>query len=182
MHLLELVQGGVNELAKSITFDVKRIRENVLKNPLSSKIDEFIIELNKFEIEYSVVVSNYIKSKNKQSSFDNALRYINNIDTDLLNKLKELKDYMNLTDVLLYGNKSKKEVMEKDIPQVSERLGIAKRGLYGNSYGPAKHHMDSFDIAKKQWSSIYPRIEKFIKGVNDLSKELEQLGAPRILD
>ena len=182
VHLLELVQGGVNELAKSITFDVKKIRENVLKNPLSSKIDEFIIELNKFEIEYSVMVSNYIKSKNKQSSFDNALRYINNIDTDLLNKLKELKDYMNLTDVLLYGNKSKKEVMEKDIPQVSERLGIAKRGLYGNSYGPAKHHMDSFDIAKKQWGSIYPRIEKFIKAVNDLSKELEQLGAPMILD
>jgi len=182
VHLLELVQGGVNELAKSITFDVKRIRENVLKNPLSSKIDEFITELNKFEIEYSVMLSNYSKSKNKQSSFDNTLRYVTNIDTDLLNKLKELKDHMNLTDVLLYGNKSKKEVMEKDIPLVSERLGIAKRGLYGNSYGPAKHHMDSFNIAKKQWASISPRIEKFIKGVNDLSKELEQLGAPRILD
>ena len=42
--------------------------------------------------------------------------------------------------------------------------------------------MDSFNIAKKQWASISPRIEKFIKGVNDLSKELEQLGAPRILD
>ncbi|MDB4144980.1 glycosyl hydrolase, partial [Flavobacteriaceae bacterium] len=182
VHLLELVQGGVNELAKSITFDVKRIRENVLKNPLSPRIDEFIIELNKFEIEYSVMISNYIKSKNKQSSFDNTLRYINNIDTDLLNKLKELKDNMNLTDVLLYGNKSKKEIMEKDIPQVSERLGIAKRGIYGNSYGPAKHHMDSFDIAKKQWNSIAPRIENFIKAVNDLSKELEELGAPRILD
>ena len=37
------------------------------------------------------------------------LRYIKNIDSDLLNKLNELKDHMNLTDVLLYGNKSKKE-------------------------------------------------------------------------
>ena len=54
VHLLELVQGGVNELTKSKTFDVKRIRENVLKNPLNSKIDEFILELNKFEIELSV--------------------------------------------------------------------------------------------------------------------------------
>ena len=50
VHLLELVQGGVNELTKSKTFDVKRIRENILKNPLNSKIDEFILELNKFEI------------------------------------------------------------------------------------------------------------------------------------
>jgi hypothetical protein len=88
---------------------------------------------------------------------------------------------MNLIDVLLYGNKSKKDIMEKDIPQVFERLGIAKRGLY-SSYGPTKNHMNSFDIAKNQWDSILPIVEKFIKAVNDLSKELEQLGAPKIID
>ena len=182
VHLLELVQGGVNELTKSKTFDVKRIRENVLKNPLNSKIDEFILELNKFEIEYSVMISNYIKSKKKQSSFENTLRYIKNIDSDILNKLNELKDQMNLTDVLLYGNKSKKEIMEKDISLVSERISIAKRGFYGNSYGPTKHHMDSFDIAKDQWDSISPRVEKFIKAVDVLSNDLEQLGAPIVLN
>ena len=138
-------------------------------------------ELNKFEIESSVMISDYIKSKKKQSSFDNTLRYINNIDSDLLNRLNELKDNMNLIDVLLYGNKSKKEIMEKDIPQVFERLGIGKRGL-NSSYGPTKNHVTSFDIAKNQWDSISPRIKKFIKAVNDFSKELEQLGAPKILD
>ena len=182
VHLLELVQGGVNELTKSKTFDVKRIRENVLKNPLNFKIDEFILELNKFEIEYSVKISNYITHKKKQSSFDNTLRYVKNIDSDLLNKLNELKDQMNLIDVLLYGNKSKKEIMEKDISLVSERISIAKRGFYGNSYGPTKHHMDSFDIAKDQWDSILPRVDKFIKAVDVLSKDLEQLGAPKILN
>ena len=182
VHLLELVQGGVNELTKSKTFDVKRIRENVLKNPLNSKIDEFILELNKFEIEYSVMISNYIKSKKKQSSFNNTLRFIKNIDSDLLNKLNELNDQMNLIDVLLYGSKSKKEIMEKDITLVSERISIAKRGFYGNSYGPTKQHMDSFGIAKDQWDSILPRVEKFIKAVDVLSNDLEQLGAPKILN
>jgi hypothetical protein len=89
---------------------------------------------------------------------------------------------MNLTDVLLYGNKSKKEIMEKDISLVSERISIAKRGFYGNSYGPTKHHMDSFDIAKDQWDSISPRVEKFIKAVDVLSNDLEQLGAPKVLN
>ncbi|MDA8558868.1 glycosyl hydrolase [Flavobacteriaceae bacterium] len=182
VHLLELVQGGVNELTKSKTFDVKRIRENVLKNPLNYKIDEFILELNKFEIEYSVMISNYIKSKKKQSSFNNTLRFIKNIDSDLLNKLNELNDQMNLIDVLLYGSKSKKEIMEKDITLVSERISIAKRGFYGNSYGPTKQHMDSFGIAKDQWDSILPRVEKFIKAVGVLSNDLEQLGAPIILN
>jgi len=72
--------------------------------------------------------------------------------------------------------------MEKDIPLVSERISIAKRSISGNSYGPTKHHMDSFNIAKNQWDSISPRVEKFIKAVNNLSKELEQLGAPKILN
>ena len=181
VHLLELVNGGVKELTESKTFDIKRIRKNVLENPLTSKIDEYILELHKFEIQYSTMISDYIKSKNKQSTFENILRFVKNIDNDLLTKLKELRDHMNSIDVLLYGNKSKKEIMEKDVPQISQRLGIAKRGL-NDSYGPTKNHMNSFDIAKTQWNSISPRIEKFIKEVNYLSKELEQLGAPKILD
>jgi photosystem II stability/assembly factor-like uncharacterized protein len=181
VHLLELVNGGVNELTESKTFDIKRIRKNVLENPLTSKIDEYILDLHKFEIQYSTMISDYIKSKNKQSTFENILRFVQNIDNDLLTKLKELRDHMNSIDVLLYGNKSKKEIMEKDVPQISQRLGIAKRG-FNDSYGPTKNHMNSFDIAKTQWNSISPRIEKFIKEVNYLSKELEQLGAPKILD
>jgi photosystem II stability/assembly factor-like uncharacterized protein len=181
VHLLELVNGGVKELTESKTFDIKRIRNNVLENPLTSKIDEYILDLHKFEIQYSTMISDYIKSKNKQSTFENILRFVKNIDNDLLTKLKKLRDHMNSIDVLLYGNKSKKEIMEKDVPQISQRLGIAKRGL-NHSYGPTKNHMNSFEIAKNQWNSISPRIENFIKEVNYLSKELEQLGAPKILD
>jgi len=181
VHLLELVNGGVKELTESKTFDIKRIRNNVLENPLTSKIDEYILDLHKFEIQYSTMISDYIKSKNKQSTFENILRFVKNIDNDLLTKLKKLRDHMNSIDVLLSGNKSKKEIMEKDVPQISQRLGIAKRGL-NHSYGPTKNHMNSFEIAKTQWNSISPRIENFIKEVNYLSKELEQLGAPKILD
>ena len=36
LQLLELVNGELKELTKSKTFNVKRIRENVLKNPLTT--------------------------------------------------------------------------------------------------------------------------------------------------
>ena len=45
--------------------------------------------------------------------------------------------------------------MEKDVPQISQRLGIAKRGL-NHSYCPTNNHMNSFYIAKTQWNSISP--------------------------
>jgi hypothetical protein len=54
--------------------------------------------------------------------------------------------------------------------------------LYGNSYGPTKHHIESFKIGKKQWESIVPEINEFINAVNKLSQNLESLGAPKIID
>jgi hypothetical protein len=89
---------------------------------------------------------------------------------------------MNLIEVLLFGNKSKKEIGEKDIPLVTDRISVAKRSLYGNSYGPTKHHIESFKIGKKQWESIVPEINEFINAVNKLSQNLESLGAPKIID
>ena len=182
LRLLELVNGELSELTKSKTFNVKRIRENVLKNPLTTEIDDFITELNKFEISSSMIISNYRKAKKKQTNFDYALRYINNIDSGLTNRVKSLKDEMNLIEVLLFGNKSKKEIGEKDTPLVADRISVAKRSLYGNSYGPTKHHIESFKIGKKQWNSIVPKINNFIDAVDKLSQNLESLGAPKIID
>ena len=129
-----------------------------------------------------MIISNYRKAKKKQTNFDYALRYINNIDSDLTNRVKSLKDEMNLIEVLLYGNKSKKEIGEKDMPLVADRISVAKRSLYGNSYGPTKHHIESFKIGKKQWESIVSEIHEFIDAVNKLSQNLESLGAPKIID
>ena len=182
LRLLELVNGELKELTKSKTFNVKRIRENVLKNPLTVEIEDFITELNEFEISSSMIISDYTKAKKKQTNFDYALRYINNIDSDLTNRVKSLKDEMNLIEVLLFGNKSKKEIGEKDMPLVADRISVAKRSLYGNSYGPTKHHIESFKIGKKQWNSIVPKINNFIDAVNKLSQNLESLGAPKIID
>ena len=91
-------------------------------------------------------------------------------------------DEMNLIEVLIFGNKSKKEIGEKDIPLVSDRISVAKRSLYGNQYGPTKHNIENFKIGKKQWESIVPEINEFINAVNKLSQNLESLGAPKIID
>jgi hypothetical protein len=76
----------------------------------------------------------------------------------------------------------KKEIGEKDTPLVADRISVAKRSLYGNSYGPTKHHIESFKIGKKQWNSIVPKINNFIDAVDKLRQNLESLGAPKIID
>ena len=89
---------------------------------------------------------------------------------------------MHSIESLLYGNKSKKEIGEKEDPTIFERLSISKRGFYGNSYGPTKLHMKSLEISKNQWNEIEPKINQFINEVNKLGENLEKLGSPKILD
>lgn len=182
VKLFESHNGKLKELAKSKSFIVKRIRENVLTNPMQGKIDNFIDELNNFEINMSEVISNYNKAKKKHSTFNNALRYIEDIENYAIKSISDLTQTMHSIESLLYGSKSKKEIGEKEDPTIFERLSISKRGFYGNSYGPTKLHMKSFEISKNQWKLIEPKINQFINEVNKLGENLEKLGSPKILD
>ena len=69
VKLFESYNGQLKQLTNSKSFVVKRIRENVLTNPLEGKIDNFIDELNNFELKMSEFLSKYDKAKKKHSTF-----------------------------------------------------------------------------------------------------------------
>jgi len=180
--LIESKNGKLNQVTNDKKFTVKRIRKNVLKNPLEDEIDEFIVKLIDFDKESSLLFDKYDKSKKKLSNFEQALRYIDEINSDLSSEIQKLNNQKNSIDVLINGNNSKKEIGEKDNPTISQRISIATRSFYGNSYGPTKHHMNSFKIAKEQWESLKPLIEKFINDVESKIQYLENIGSPKIID
>ena len=85
-------------------------------------------------------------------------------------------------DYIFSGNASKKEIGEKDYPTIMDRLSVAQRGFYGNSYGPTKLHMDSFEIAKNMWNKLKVEIQEFNSSTLAFENKLNQLGAPSIID
>ncbi len=85
-------------------------------------------------------------------------------------------------DSVFSGNESKKEIGEKDYPTIMDRLSVAQRGFYGNSYGPPKLHMDSFEIAKNMWNKLKVEIQKFNSSILAFENKLNQLGTPSIID
>ena len=182
VRLMELKDGKYNLVASEKKFQVKRIRENILKNPMSNKIDKLVSDFIDFDEEYTLILDNYIKAKKKMSKFEQAIRFVDNINSTLSSEIKDLDDQKNILDSLLYGNKSKREIMEKDNPTISDRISIALRGFSGNSYGPTKHHLASFEIAKKQWNEMKPLIIEFNSKVDASIKLLESIGSPKIID
>ncbi|MAT79986.1 MAG: glycosyl hydrolase, partial [Flavobacteriales bacterium] len=157
--------GQVNKIGSKF-FDVERIRSGVLDNPNSDSFETYITEIENAYKTYSLVNSkfNKIKDNNKSiiSLISRSINYSNNI-----NFHDEIKKSINEIDVFLSGNKSKKDVMEKDIETISNRLGVATRGI-NSSYGPTGMQISSLGKAKSL-------INKFQEMVDALSLEFTKL-------
>ena len=182
LRLMELNKGKYNLVSDEKKFKVKRIRKNILDNPISDDFEQLISDFVEFDKDYVYSLEKYANAKKKMQKFEQAYRYVDEISSKLISDINLLENEMNLIDTALNGNKSKKDVMEKDNPTISNRISIAMRGFSGNSYGPTKTQINSFEIAKKQWNRIKPRIINFIESVENKIQFLESKGSPKIID
>ena len=157
--------GQVNKIGSKF-FEVERIRSGVLENPNLNSFEDYVTEIENTYKIYSVINNkfNKIKDNNKSlmSLISRSTNYSNNV-----NFYNELNNSINEIDVFVSGNKSKKDVREKDIETISDRLGVAARGL-NSSYGPTGMQISSLDKAKSL-------INKFGEMVDALSLEFTKL-------
>tara|TARA_B100001094_G_scaffold40203_2_gene34839 strand:+ start:388 stop:3627 length:3240 start_codon:yes stop_codon:yes gene_type:complete len=180
--IMKFKDGKYTALTQSKNFNVKRIRENVIKNPHASQKESLVEDFIEFDVDYNNFNQKFDKAKKKLSKFENAVRYIDPVSNEISEKMKVLNDEMNKLNALLNGNKSKAEPGEKDDPSIYDRVSIAMRGFFGNTYGPTKGQIKSFEIAKKQWLQVKPIIQKFEKNVNETGALIEKMGSPKIID
>lgn len=181
--LYKAVDGKVTQLGTSQNFEVERIRKNVLVNPNADKSASYKKEVKEFATKLEVTLHNFQKASKKVKAFDKALKHTNATPGSLEKEVAELKARMHLLNTTLFGSSAKAEVGEKDDPTVSDRMMIAQRGFFGNSYGPTKMQMESLEMAKKQFSSIMPELFKFMDtDVPKVEKLLLNAGAPPIVD
>ncbi|WP_179954991.1 hypothetical protein [Maribacter luteus] len=68
---------------------------------------------------------------------------------------------------------------EKDDPTISDRLRIAQRGFYKNSYGPTKCRWKVLNWQKKQYAELQVQLRKFLDDdVPRIEKVLVNAGPP----
>ncbi|EAR00435.1 WD40/YVTN/BNR-like repeat-containing protein [Maribacter sp. HTCC2170] len=186
MHSVTLyksVDGNVTQLGSSQNFEVERIRENVLTNPNESSITNYKKDVKEFSAKLEVALHDFQKMAKRVKAFEKALNLTNAAPGALEEEVAKLKRTMHSLNTTLFGNSAKAEVGEKEDPTVSDRMMIAQRGFFGNTYGPTKMQMESLEMAKKQFSGIMPELFKFMEtDVPRVEKLLFDAGAPPIVD
>ncbi len=183
VSLYESVDGEMTQLGDTKQFEVERIRKNVLENPLASQFATYKKELMEFSRMLDITRNDFGKAEKKIKTFARALSYVKTAPSTLEGEIAAVTKTMNSLKLALNGSSSKAEVGEKDDPTIQDRLRVGQRGLMGNSYGPTKMHMESFEMAKAEFSKLAPKLKKLItEDVPRIEKLLLDAGAPPILD
>ena len=171
--------GQVNKIGSKF-FDVERIRSGVLDNPNKDKIEEYVIEIENTYNDFSVINSKFNKIKETNKSILTLISRTKDYQSfvDLYNSIQ---NNINKIDVFISGNKSKKDVREKDIETISDRLSVAVRG-FNSSYGPTKMHIMSLSKAKSLILEYNDMVEDLSKDIDKLKNQLESATELLILD
>lgn len=176
------INGAVKSLATSQTFEVVRIRQNILNNPNQHKIEAYADAYKTFKTDFEVQLNKFNIVAKKLDAYNKATIYAKTNPGTLETDIYKLKQEVYTLKQLLYGNASKKEIIEKDVKSIASRLSVAGRG-FTTTYGPTKTQMQSLEMAKTLFNKIKPRLIKLIETeIPRLEKKLLDAGVPKILD
>ena len=140
----------------------------------------YVVEVESIFNEYSVVNSKFNKIKETNKSIISLISRSSNYQS-YVESYNNIQNKINDIDVFVSGNKSKKDVREKDIETISDRLSVAVRGL-NSSYGPTKMHIESLGKAMALINQYVDMVEMLSKDFNKLRNQLESSTDLLILD
>ncbi len=166
--------GKVNKIGSKF-FEVERIRSGVLNNPNIDKIDEYVTEIENEYKNYSLLSSKFGKIKDDNKSIISLINKSSNYK-DYISQQNSIQKSINQIDAFISGNKSKKDVREKDVETISNRLSVATRGI-NSSYGPTGMQIASLTKAKSLIIKLAEMIDnlklEFTKLKNQVESELD---------
>ena len=180
---LYLVKNGTTtNLSEKESFELKPIYESTLKGTSYEDYNKYVDDY--FQV-YNVIES----IEHKLKAIDEKVKFFKiAIENTPIDIEKLVLDFSSLRSSLLsikrrvFGNESKSEIGEKNLPTLFNRIRVASQGL-SSSYGPTKLHLESLNMARLINKEIKPLIEELInKKIIPLENKIKAVGGPIILD
>ncbi|CAI8230392.1 MAG: Dispase autolysis-inducing protein [SAR116 cluster bacterium] len=173
-------EGVITPLDGPVSFEVKPIREGVLKGMDYASFNSYFEEVKALLQEGAAYEDALDMNEKKLASFETAL-YRTNVDpSDILSQIAAAKDAARTLRKQLEGSPAKNEVGEKNPASWQDHLGVAMRGM-GTTYGPTALHKQSLTIAKSMLDQMKGDIKAFTQQASQIEAALKAAGAPYIM-
>ncbi len=179
VSIVEFLNGEENLLDGPVEFKVKRMLEPTLEGASYEEMITFRTDFEKFNESLTIVKSDLKKGMNIVNAMQKAYDKADNQSGKLRSKILQFKKNLIAVDNSLNGNKSKKEIGEKNNPTPGDASLLGWVAI-NNTYGPTGNHKKSFDRAKNQLANIKTQLAEVMKVVPELNEALKAAGAPTI--
>ncbi|MGB1020583.1 MAG: hypothetical protein ACPGVF_05725, partial [Flavobacteriaceae bacterium] len=182
VQLFKSHEGMLTELSQKQSFEVIRLRQNVLENPTAASHDSYKEKLNALYVSIEKLRQKFKTTSKKIDALAKGLSFAQQQQQALHQSVYELQKEEKDIDKQLNGSPAKKEVGEKDTPTLSSRMSVASRGFYSNTYGPTQMHMESYDMAATLLIQLKNKVDALSQKVEEVIAKAAAAGAPVILD
>ena len=179
---LSLVQNGeVTPLDGPISFEVKALREGVLKGVSHEEYNAYLTEITQVYKSISAVRDVLSESGKMHKAMVTALAQAKILPGTLEPKLEALKLDLTRINQSISGSPSRREVGERNPAGIQSFLSNAMVGLR-NSYGPTPLHKKSLKIAKELLVQLRAEVKSISEvRIPEIEAALKAADAPYIL-
>ena len=179
---LSLVQNGeVIPLDGPISFEVKALREGVLKGVSHEEYNAYLTEITQVYKSISAVRDVLSESGKMHKAMVTALAQAKILPGTLEPKLEALKLDLTRINQSISGSPSRREVGERNPAGIQSFLSNAMVG-FRNSYGPTPLHRKSLKIAKELLIQLRAEVKTISEvRIPDIEAALKAADAPYIL-
>ena len=179
---LSLVQNGeVTPLDGPISFEVKALREGVLKGVSHEEYNAYLTEITQVYKSISAVRDVLSESGKMHKAMVTALAQAKILPGTLEPKLEALKLDLTRINQSISGSPSRREVGERNPAGIQSFLSNAMVGLR-NSYGPTPLHRKSLKIAKELLIQLRAEVKSISEvRIPEIEAALKAADAPYIL-
>jgi hypothetical protein len=179
---LSLIQNGeVTPLDGPIPFEVKALREGVLKGISHEEYNAYLTEITQVYKSISAVRDVLSESGKMHKAMVTALAQAKILPGTLEPKLEALKLDLTRINQSISGSPSRREVGERNPAGIQSFLSNAMVGLR-NSYGPTPFHRKSLKIAKELLIQLRAEVKSISEvRIPEIEAALKAADAPYIL-
>jgi photosystem II stability/assembly factor-like uncharacterized protein len=173
------VDGMVTDLSEPMPIKVERMYKGALEGAEPQVTAEFWRETEILNKSVTAATKVLEKSIYKVELMQKALSRTPSAPGYLDGELHQLRQDLLTIDEKLNGNRSIREVGEKNNPTIRSRLNMASFGTFSSTYGPTETLKRSLEIAGKEFRAVKAELEII---VNDRLPKIERAmidaGAP----
>ncbi|MBK8448918.1 MAG: glycosyl hydrolase [Saprospiraceae bacterium] len=171
LSISKFENGIYTDLGVSQTFNVKALNVTSLAVADKKSLDDFSKKLAELRRITSAVDAYRNELVDKLKYFKQAILETPKLPLEISKQIFDLEKRLHSVNVLMNGDASLAKREFETTPSINGRIGNIVGGLWSTTAAPSQTYIQSYEIAQKQFASIY----KEIKNINMDFEKLEQI-------